>query len=244
MFFFASKIFWAVAAPSHVIVWCAVAAALLLRTGRGRSGTALAVVTALLLTGIGVVPSYHWLGRPLEYRYDDLPAPTHADGVLVLGGGSNGDVHRLPVALMLSRRYPEARIIYSSGSGALLDNRPNVDAERAKRFLLALGLAPARLTLEGRSRNTFENLQFSQALIKPRPDQTWILVSSAFHLPRAMAIAQRLGWKFTPWPSDHMSDRSHLVGWFEVAPNLENFDALVREYVGLLAYRWSGRAGG
>ena len=239
MFFTASKIFWLLCAPSHVIVWCSVLAAILLLAGRRRAGTGLAIAAAALLVMIGIVPSYHWLGRPLESRFDGLVPPAHADGILVLGGGGQ-DIYRLPAAYMIARRYPQARLVFSGGPGELLRGHPGADAEHAKDFELALGLAPSRLQLEGRSRNTFENLQFSKELLHPRADQAWILVTSAYHLPRAIEIAQRMGWKFFPWPSNRLTARHGLPDWFEVASNLENFDMLMRERIGLAVYRWRG----
>jgi uncharacterized SAM-binding protein YcdF (DUF218 family) len=239
MFFTASKILWVIFVPSHIILWCAVLAAALLLAGRRRAGTGFAVVSALLLLGIGLMPSHNWLGRPLEYRFEVHNPPTHADGILVLGGGSS-DLYRLPVTAMLARRYPEARIVFSSGSAALVDNQPSVDAENAKAFLTALGVAPSRITLEGHSRNTFENLQFSKALVKPQPGQTWILVTSAYHLPRTMEIANQIGWKLFPWPANHLSAPSGMPGWWGVPANLDAFDTLLHEYIGLVVYRWKG----
>ena len=241
MFFTASKVFWGLAAPSHVILWCCLLAAILLATGRRRAGTVFAVLTAVLLIGIGVVPSYIWLGRGLENRFDDVRLPPRADGILVLGGGAE-DFKRLPVAYMLSRRYPGARLVFSGGSGALIDNTPYVEAEQARHFLVNLGLDPARLTLEGRSRNTAENLEFSKALVRPRPGDIWILVTSAYHMPRAMEIADRVGWTFAPWPSDRLTPRHGLRGWFSIVGNMGAFDGLVRERIGLVVYRLSGRA--
>jgi uncharacterized SAM-binding protein YcdF (DUF218 family) len=241
MFFAASKILWSLAQPSHIIVFCGIVAALLLISGRRRAGTAFTMTTALLLIGTGVIPSYNWLGRRLEDRYADQPLPLHADGVLMLGGGAE-NIHRVSTSYILARRYPDAKIVFSGGSGDLIDNKPGIESQEAKAFLLALGLNPERLILEGRSRNTYENFVNSKNLVKPQSGQTWILVTSAYHMPRAMEIANRVHWKVIPYQSNRLTGRYRLIGWFDVPNNLLYFDMLFREQIGLIAYRWSGRS--
>lgn len=244
MFFPVSKIFWGLCQPSHLLLWCSLLAAILLLVRRyRRAGTVFAVLTALLLIGIGVVPSYTWLIQPLEHRFDSTPYPKHVDGILTLGGGQE-DTIRLSHVVMLARRYPNARVVFSGGDGALIDNRPGVAATHATRFLLALGLDPARLTVEGKSRNTFENLQFTQRLVRPRPSETWLLATSGHQLPRAMEIANRLNWKLVPRPTNYLTYRHAWYGYFAIPDNLRFFDMSVREWIGLLVYRWSGHSSG
>lgn len=233
MYFSLSKIIWGVVEPSHIILWCSLLAVALLLLNRRRAGLVFVILTAVLLVGLGVVPAYVWLARPLEYRFADLKPPARADGILVLGGNPQGD-QRLPVAYMVSRRYPNAKLVFGGGSGELIDNRPNEAAAIAGQILYDLGLAPSRLILEGHSRNTRENIQFAKALIKPRPGETWILVTSAYHMPRAMEIADGLHWKMFPWPSEHISNRHEIRSWFSVANNLDKFDVIVHERIGLL----------
>ncbi len=56
------------------------------------------------------------------------------------------------------------------------------------------GLGPTGLTLEPRARNTYENILFSKELVKPKPGEVWLLDTAAIHMPRAMAVARKLGW--------------------------------------------------
>ena len=241
MFFSASKIFWGLCAPSHVILWCSLLAAALLMTRRyRRAGTGFAVLTALLLVGIGVVPSYTFLMEPLEYRFQ-RSYPAHVSGILTLGGGAEDNI-RLARTAMLAHRYPEAKVVYSGGDGALIGNTPNVSADYARRFLLGLGVAPERILVEGKSRNTLENLQFTLQMVKPRRGEVWLLATSSYHLPRAMEIAHRLGWNLVAWPTNYTTHEQGDHGYFAIPENLRFFDMAVREWIGIYVYRWSGRS--
>ena len=242
MFFSASKIFWGLCAPSHVILWCSLLAAALLMTRRyRRAGASFAIITAVLFIGIGIVPSYTWLMQPLEHRFDTTKYPTHVDGILTLGGGTEDNI-RLARTAMLALRYPEAKVVYSGGDGALIGNTPNVSAEYARRYLLGLGIARERILVEGQSRNTLENLQFTQQLVRPRRGDVWLLATSGYQLPRAMEIAHRLGWNLLAWPTNHTTFDHGTYGYFAVAENLGFLDMAVREWIGLFVYRWSGRS--
>ena len=242
LFFPISKIFWGLFAPSHIILWTSCGAAILLIAGRMVTGRNLAVVSALLLVLLGVVPSSIWLLRPLEFQYDRPRYPLgQVAGILTLGGGEDTRA-RLIETSALARRYPSAIVVYSGGSNALFLGDKDVDAERAKYVLLSLGLDPRRLVLESRSRNTWENFLFSRALLRPTPDQTWVLATSAVQMPRAMGVARQLKWKIIPWPTDWHTGQHVFSGYFLIPMNLGLFDEAVREWIGLLAYRWTGKA--
>lgn len=242
LFFPVSKIFWGALAPSHLIVWISIAAAFLLMAGRQRTGRALAVLSALLLIFIGIIPSYIWVLRPLEFQYA-RPArlPDHVTGILTLSGGPDPRA-RLAGAYALARRYPSAVVVYSGGQNVLIPGAEDAVSQRAKRFLLTIGLEPQRLVMEGRSRNTWENILYSRALVKPRPGQTWLLATSAIQLPRAMAVARRLDWPLIAWPTDWFTGQHVFTGYFLIPYNLMAFDEAVHEWVGLFVYRWIGKA--
>src|SRR5690606_33290798 len=135
--------------------------------------------------------------RPLEDRFARPdPAPAEVAGIILLGGGFEGAVNlarggyelndsgdRMVEAAVLARRYPDAKVIVSGGAGSLLFDG-EADADSAPRLLTALGVAPERLVLENRSRNTYENAIFTRDLVRPQPGQKWLLVTSAFHMPR------------------------------------------------------------
>jgi uncharacterized SAM-binding protein YcdF (DUF218 family) len=251
MFFPVSKVFWLIAEPVTVLVLVAgVGVALAFtrwaRTGRRLSALATLGLLVVLFTPVGVA-----LLRPLENRFPppptDLPAPT---GIIVLGGGLeeakseargqtilSEDGIRLIAALQLARRYPTARLIFTGGAGNFLEQEP-AEAIGVRKFWLDLGGPADRMTFEAKSRNTWENALFTRDLVKPQPDETWLLVTSAWHMPRAMGIFRRLGFQVTAYPVAYRTygdDRDWLP--VSASDRISTLDLAIREWIGLLAYR-------
>lgn len=252
MFFVLSKVFWTLAQPSHWLGFLVLATAisLLLRWNKAARFFAAAAVLLLVLAGFLAVP----LARNLEDRYPRPPWPAHVDGILVLGSGfdtalfrargvpaTNEGLWRVEAGFAAARRYPAARLVFSGGSGAL-GGAPFSEAETARMLLAEMGQDPRQLTLEARSRNTYENILFSKEIVKPKPGEVWLLATAAMHMPRAMAIARKLDWPMTPWPSDYLTAPSGGGDPVSVTGNLAYIDYVVHEWVGLLAYRLTGKA--
>jgi len=257
MFHLASAIFWAVLQPFNLIgllIAAAVGAALL----RWRKiSIALGVLAFLLLAFSGWTTLGALLLHPLEDRFArPHTPPAHVDGIVVLGGGFEGAINlarggyelnssgdRFVEAAILARRYPEARLIVSGGSGSVFLAGEG-DADTAPRLLTALGVAPGRIELENRSRDTFENALFSLDMAKPEPGETWLLVTSAFHMPRAVGAFRQTGFAIVPWPVDYKTSGREVPGLSEdnVLDSLRNTSVAIREWIGLLAYRVTGRS--
>lgn len=253
MFFTASKLFWLVAAPSHLLFFATVLALVFLLLGRMREGRAFALIAALLLLVFGILPVHTVLTRALENQYARPAYPARVDGVVVLGNGERADIvrsrgtegsgqqdARMLAAFALARRYPDARVVFSGGSGALGSHGDHAEADAARFVFDEIGLDPRRLVLERRSRNTAENLAFSRALVNPKPGETWLLATSASHMPRAMAESARQGWVMTAWPTDYATTPGGYGGYLEIGGNLAQSDWAVHEWIGLLAYRLKG----
>jgi uncharacterized SAM-binding protein YcdF (DUF218 family) len=249
-FFPVSKLIEFLITPSHVLLWLVLAAPVALMLGRARLGRDLGLAAAALFILIGAIPLGSVLARPLEDRYPRRPLPAHVDGVVTLGAGLNSlvlaqraapgtspGIDRLVSTYELARRHPEARIVFSGGWG------PYSDSIAARDDFLRLGLQPARLVVEGRSRNTYENLAFTQAIVRPRPGEVWVLATSAIQLPRAMDVARKLGWEMIPWPTDYRTARTWGEDWFRIGDNLRLADEAVHEWLGFLAYGAAGMAG-
>lgn len=255
MFFAVSKIFWLLAAPSHWLGLLILAAALCLFLRRLRAARILTLAVVVLLLLAGVLPLNSYLIRALEEQYPRPAWPAHVDGILVLGGGydtailrtrhapaSNSTAYRLTEAYAAARHYPRARVVFSGGSG-VLGGAAWSEAETARYVLTEMGLDPARLILEPRSRNTYENILFSKALVKPKPGEVWLLVTSAVHMPRAMAIARKQDWPMLAWPSDYMTEPDiGMSGLFNTGGNLALTDFATHEAIGLIAYQLTGKA--
>jgi uncharacterized SAM-binding protein YcdF (DUF218 family) len=254
-----SKIGWSLAEPGNLLLLAMIAGALLLWAGPlharlpylGRRLIALAALAGLVIAALPVGEAA--LG-PLENRFPVPALPGHIDGIIVLGTAIDTEVaaargpvaltdnaERLTTALAIARAHPEAKLLYSGGSGALGEDEP-AEAPFAGRFLTAMGLDPARLLLEGRSRNTYENALFSKALAAPQPGQVWVLVTSAFHMPRAVGVFRKLGWEVIPYPVAFKTEgRYALTLNFELADGLERLNRAAKEWIGLAAYYAMGR---
>ena len=254
MFFVVSKIFWMVATPVILLLIVALAALLMSVARPSRAWRFVSLVAVLLLAALAATPAGLLMISPLENRFPqppaDMPPP---DGIIVLGGALRGDEsaargqavfsegERVVEAAILARRYPNARVIFSGANGSLLA-RSSTEAQAAQRLLVDLGVAPSRITLEERSRNTDENARFTAGLVHPRPSQRFLLVTSAFHMPRSMALFEKAGFNVTAFPVAFRTLDVGRVRW-EVDParNLETVDVAVKEWIGLAAYWATGR---
>lgn len=213
--------------------------------------------TLTFLFLLTVLPVGDLLLRPLEVQFPPAPVLERVDGVVVLGGAEdarktlvwgqpqlNESAERLTSAVMLARRYPEAQIIFAGGSGALRDVAGGAYSEAtvARQFFVDQGLSPSRLLFESRSRNTAENARHSFDLAAPDADETWVLITSAFHMPRAMRSFDAAGWpKIVVYPVDYRTGRfADGIGW-NFQRNLTLVTIAIREYAGLVAYRIFGR---
>ena len=242
------------ASPASLLALGPVVAAVLAFTTWRRRLRLVLCATALLGLAIVFLPTGAWLLRPLENRYapPDLEGQ-RVDGILVLGGGIdpvasaeqgrlvlNGAAERMVALLELARQYPQARLAFTGGTASLL-----YPDEKESAFVPDLlrrnGIDPARLVLESESRNTRENAVFSKRLLQPRPGERWLLVTSAWHVPRAVGCFEAVGWPVTPYPVDAKVGpaRIGLTRWLPLS-NLLMAELGLREWIGLIAYRLKG----
>jgi uncharacterized SAM-binding protein YcdF (DUF218 family) len=250
--FLVFKLLLSLLAPSSLLVLLAAAGLALRGLGRTETGS------ALLGLGIGgllaclVLPVASWSIRPLENRFPRPAPPAHVDGIILLGGSvepfSSADhgqpiipaaAERLTEFVALARRYPEARLVFTGGSW--VPGGPTEAAWTAT-LLDSLGLPPGRVTFETRARTTWENALDARALVTPQPGQTWLLVTSASHMPRAVGVFRHAGWDVVAWPAGYRS-RQHgsVEGLPPLSARLNVLDTAAHEWVGLLAYRLMGR---
>jgi uncharacterized SAM-binding protein YcdF (DUF218 family) len=256
MFFIASKIFWLVAEPFSLAIIIGVVGVVLLFTRFARVGRAL-MAGAIVALAIGLLtPLGAALLRPLEDRFPLPPADTPAPvGIIVLGGALdpekgeargevslNADAARLTTGVELARRYPTARLIYTGGSAGFPHEGP-AEAIGARQFWLSLGVPADRMVFEAKSRNTWENALFTRDLVKPKPGETWILVTSAWHMPRAVGIFRRLGFDVIPYRVAFRTfgDDRDFLSLASVSERVFMLDFGIREWIGLLAYWLTGK---
>ena len=255
--FVLGKILWFAATPSNsltLLAFLGMAAAFL-----GKVSRKALLIGALGMAGLlvcGLSPLAYWLATPLETRFPQLrPLPEHITGFIVLGGGvrnyeteevdalSLNDAGERIVALGdLARRYPSARIVFSGGRD-FFDPGGEAEADLIRRYAETLGVDPSRITVENRSRSTYENAIFTRELVRPGEGETWLLVTSAWHMPRAVGCFRQAGFPVVAYPVDFraIGPRYAWRGFYEVARGLRLTDVVAKEWVGLLAYRLMGR---
>ena len=151
-------------------------------------------------------------------------------------------IDRLIAAAQLAHRFPKARILFSGGNGSLDSTDPAREADFALPVFESLGISGDRLIMERRSRNTEENAEFSKALVSPKEGEQWLLVTSAYHMPRAVGIFRKAGFAVEPYPVDWRSGRANLLrpSRFFIG-GLGRIDTAAREWMGLIAYWITGR---
>jgi uncharacterized SAM-binding protein YcdF (DUF218 family) len=253
MFYILAQTFWFLCAPSHLAVWLILAAAILLYRNRVKAARRCAAASAAILIVAGFTPVSVWLMHPVENLYPRPALPQHVDGILILGGGNDSDIFgsrgvsvgsyglaRLASAAGVARLHPEARVVFSGGPSPV--GHWDSEAAAAKKILSGLGVPPERITLEAASRNTWENFIFTKAIAKPKDGERWVLVTSAFHMPRAMKIAAKVKWPMIPWPSDYMTAANSHYQFREFPENLKRSDLAIHEGIGVLVYRLTGKA--
>lgn len=253
LFFVVSKVFWTLARPESWPVVLLVLALVALVRGRVRLGRRLVLSTLVLILAIGVLPLGGLLLRPLEQRFPAAPEVAAPAGIIVLGGAEdaratartelvevNDAAERFLAGIALARLHPEARLIFTGGSGSLLDQGVS-GADVAERLFAEAGVDPARVELERASRNTAENAALTLEMIGQGDEGPWILVTSAFHMPRSVAVFCAAGWRgIVPWPVDY-SAAGGGIGW-SLAERLRTLNTGVKEWIGLGAYRATGRS--
>jgi uncharacterized SAM-binding protein YcdF (DUF218 family) len=251
-FFLVSKLVWLLAAPTNLMALLIAGGILLAFWEKSRAlGRRVAAAGALAFLGAALLPVGDWLLAPLERRFPPL-GECRFDGIILLGGSIgatevsgvtdtnlNEAADRVRYAAALARRHPEVEILVSGGQ---VFPRPGAMSESEATALLLeeLGVPRERMRLEAASRTTAENarrLSHTVGLDQRR----WALVTSAFHMPRAMGVFRRQGVDVVAAPTDWRVDEGASLASWSVTGRLTTLDLAAKEYVGLIAYRISDR---
>jgi len=256
LFFLLSKTLGLMLLPTNFLIGIGLAGALLLATRWASLGRKLLVASIVVFAIFGFSPLGYLLLYPLEQRFPPWDAAQGApDGIIVLGGSIDADVSaahdtavvagaadRVIAAAALAHRYPDVRVLFTGGSASLLSNDAR-EADYAAALFESLGIAKSRLLMERRSRNTQENAEFSRAMAAPKDGECWLLVTSAFHMPRSVGLFRKAGFDVEPYPVDwRVGGSADLLKFTTVSlEGLDRVNAGIREWIGLVAYRVTGR---
>jgi uncharacterized SAM-binding protein YcdF (DUF218 family) len=255
--FYISKVFWAVMQPAMLLLILTATGAVLLGTRYRRTGRGLVIAAAVFFIVGGLGPLSTWMILPLEDRFPravlgDRPV----DGIVVLGGSEdarvakgrgthalNESAERMTEAAALARRYPNAKVLFSGGSVEIL-REPTVEADAAGMVLRDLGVGSERLILERKARNTAENATLAKQIADPKPGERWLLVTSAWHMPRAMGLFRKAGFDVEAWPSDYRTAGAGDAWMVFSSPveGIRRLDFVVKEWLGLAVNRLTGKS--
>lgn len=254
MFFELSKILWTLAQPVNLL-FIFLAIATLLLWWRPPVGRVMITVLVVLAWIAAAFPIGDYYLREIENKYPVPALSERVDGIILLGGftwpegteahhqlQTDAKADRFLIFAQLAQKYPDAKLVFTGGSGNPL--RQDVrEADLVKELWINLGYDPARVMWERESRNTYENALFSKNLANPQPGENWVLVTSALHMPRSVAIFEKQDWKVIPYPADYVTNNQSIWRYeFSVMDNLWRLMAAMREILGMFVYQMTDRA--
>jgi len=242
------------------LAWVALLLLLTVVLVRRRPAWAVRVGSAalVLLLLLGWEPLPDALLRHLESLYPPVArqqiAPDTA-GVIVLGGALesayvwsvpgqsalNDGAERMTEAVALLRQQPQLKLVFTGGEGELFGG-DLPEAERASVFFEGQGIPAARVLFESVSRTTYENAVLSKRIVGVEATQPWLLLTSASHMPRAMAAFRKTGWNVTAYPVDFRAGKATPWTQYTLDQGVKKWRIGLHEVIGLIAYRLSGRA--
>ena len=254
LFFFSSKILWQLISPDNLFVILLLVAVLLYYLGKRLYARRIFALLIISVVFLSLFPVGGWLLYPLETRFQHNPKlPDQVDGVILLGGSImpetsrywqqlevNDYGERLNGFIDLAHRFPNAQLVFTGGNASITGNKPT-EASVLKLHLGELGIEADRVVFEDRARNTAENAYYIRQLVDPDPDSNWIVITTAFHMPRSIGVFCHHGWSVIPYPVDHHTNPDKLLGVdFNLLSNAGDLKLAMHEWVGLLAYYING----
>ena len=257
MFFVISKIAGFFALPSNILAALCVLGLVLLATRFRRTGSHILIFGVVAALLFGYSPLANLMLLPLSERFPAWKSDGRApDGIIILGGAIDSDTtlarnslemdssaERIVTMLQLARTYPNARIVFSGGSGDLIQEAAS-EAPIAGRLLERFGVARDRVVLEGDSRTTAENAIFTRRLVQPKPGEVWLLVTSAFHMPRSVGAFRKAGFDVEAYPVDWRTRgwSDAMTPFDKLSAGLARSDVAAHEWTGLIVYWMTGRS--
>lgn len=250
--FILGKIVALLISPLSLSLLLALAGAMLglLRWRRTGLGLAMVGVAWLWLCSTGGFAALLMDHLESAYPPKAMSVVPEVDAIVLLGGATRGDTHRgirpdlnqradrLVHAVALYKRARAPFVLLSGGSPA----GGRSEAEQMRHLLLVMGIPSHAMVLEQASRNTHENALYSAPLLKDRGVQRILLVTSAFHMRRAVPLFERQGLEVLPAPTDYqlVVSESVVPGWVPSVRNLARTSVALHELLGFAVYRWRG----
>ena len=255
MSFYLSKILWLIVNPFNIFIFITLFTIFLYFINFRRLSLIIYLINFIFIALISFLPIGSYLTYIIEKEFHtNTKFPDQVDGILILGGATNpllfkefdqislnGSAERLVESVMIIRKFEKAKVIFSGGSGIV--NRSDLGhSQVAKLFYKKMGVDINKIFFEDKSRNTHENIIYSKKIAKPKKNENWLLITSAFHMKRALLIAEKNNWKFIPYAVDFKNIKEFkLTPNLNLLSNLNSFQSGLHEWLGLVSYYLMGR---
>ncbi|HDZ16060.1 MAG TPA: YdcF family protein [Methylophaga aminisulfidivorans] len=255
IFFIASKMIWGLLSPLSLMIWLMVLATCLLWLNYYSAAKRIMLLMTVMSFSVMAYPVSDYLMYPLEKRFNAPEVlPENISGIILLGGaeqlslsadwgtaqvGEGAD--RILTTAALARHYDDAPILVSGGSNLIQQQGLDNSAEVITTLLQQAGVSANRLILDTKARNTYENFVYLKPKL-PNLVGKYILVTSAFHMPRAVGIANKQHINVIAYPVDYRSHQTKNRYWdFDALAHLNVLETAVHEWLGLTVYFLTGK---
>ena len=255
MSFYLSKILWLIVNPFNIFIFITLFTMFLYFINFRRLSLIIYLINFIFIALISFLPIGSYLTYIIEKEFHtNTKIPERVDGILILGGATNpllfkefdqislnGSAERLVESVMIIRKFEKAKVIFSGGSGIV--NRSDLGhSQVAKLFYKQMGVDTNKIFFEDKSRNTHENIIYSKKIAKPKKNENWLIITSAFHMKRALFIAEKNNWKLIPYAVDFKNVKEFkLTPNLNLLSNLNSFQSGLHEWLGLVSYYLMGR---
>jgi len=254
MFYALSKLLWIAAEPANFLLLVACLGLALSYLSWQKTGRLLVGFSLAWFLIIAIFPVGQIAVATLENRFPAwIDNGTEIDGIVVLGGtidspsfyehrgsGFNSAVGRITEAATVARKYPKAKVIFAGGTAKPMPDG-TTEATIAHDLFNELGIDDSRLFFDIESMNTSENAWYAKQVAQPKTGERWLLITSAFHMPRAIGCFRLMDFPVIPYPVDYHSFKDIRQFDFDMMSGLKLVSLAVHEATGLAAYRWTGR---
>lgn len=255
LFFLLSKLIWLFISPDSLLLILLLITLVLLYKNKIKQAKVLLSTISGVVVFISLFPIGEWLLYPLESHFQNNPTlPAQVDGIIVLSGSEDtllssvwnqvevgNAAERNLSFLTLARKYPKAKLVFTGGTGSLI-NQEYKAADVAKKLFEQQAFDIKRILFERESRNTYENAIYSKKIVKPLANEKWLLITTSWHMPRSVGIFCKAEWPVIPYPVDHQTNKDNLFRIdFDLLNNLYTLRTAIKEWLGLVAYRLTGK---
>lgn len=197
---------------------------------------------------LSIVPIGVGIFEALEDRFPPLHhIPANTKGIILLGGNFNPQItlwrgetaYNLNAGYFirfveLAKEYPHLQLVFTGTP---------FEVETAKKEFKALGLDSSAILFEGESKDTKDNASKTSAYLNPKPGEVWVLLTSAYHMPRSVGLFRKAGVEVIPYPSDYHTPPYYALWIFPgLKLNLDAWQVVSREWLGMLINYLMGRS--